>query len=254
MNLNFGLWLLLREHFDPAAYDDLFNKELDAVLPTLRNADDRNRLASIRGRGWTSYIAACLRNAGFREQGDLEERIHDIIVKLLVSPGGLFRNHDERRHGPLDLRFKRSVSNAVKNVVEKENNRRRFLRPVHTDSPSEVRAEDLPARPNQDCAGSVIDGFRNFLQTRLGDLAVAVFNARLEGRQIKDLVGLPELDSPGRHIVKRTVQEIKTAARDYAKRLDDPDFLRRVEELLDAEAATVARRMATTQRRRVGNP
>jgi hypothetical protein len=257
MKLNFRLWLLLREHFDPAAYDDLFNKELDTVLPTLRNADDRKRLASMRGRGWTNYIAACLRNAGFREQGDLEERIHDVVVKLLVSPGGLFRGYDERRHGPLDLRFKRSVSNAVKNVVEKENNRRKFLRPVplHTDFvPGGVRAEDLPARPEHDHDGRIIDGFRNFLQTRLGDLAVAIFNARLEGRQTKDLVGLAELNRPGRYIVKRMVQQIKIAAREYAQALGDTAFLRRVEGLLDTEAVTVARRMATTQRRRAGNP
>ncbi|MGO8745962.1 MAG: hypothetical protein ACLQNE_08220 [Thermoguttaceae bacterium] len=149
MNLNFRLWLLLRENLDPAAYDDLFNKELDAVLPTLRSTDDRQRLASMRGFGWTNYIAACLRNAGFREQGDLEERIHDVVVKLLVSPGALFRGYDERRHGPLDLRFKRSVANAVKNVVEKENNRKKYLPsvPLRTEFiPGGVRAEDLPAR------------------------------------------------------------------------------------------------------------
>ena len=59
MILNFHLWLLLRENFDPAAYDDLFNRELDAVLPMVRNPEDRQRLASLRG-GWTNYIAACL--------------------------------------------------------------------------------------------------------------------------------------------------------------------------------------------------
>jgi len=245
MILNFHLWLLLRENFDPAAYDDLFNKELDAVLPMVRNPEDRQRLASLRN-GWTNYIAACLRNAGFREQGDLEERIHDLVVKLLVSPGGLFQGYDASRHGPLDLRFKRSVSNAVKNVVEKEKNRKRFL------PPAPYHADLVPARPDEEHDGTIIGKFRNLLQTRLGDLAVAIFNARLEGRQMKDLVGLPELDRPGRYVVKRTVQEIKTLAREYAQRLDDPDFLRRVEGLLDAEAATVARRTATTQRRRVG--
>ena len=244
MILNFRLWLLLRENFDPAAYDDLFNRELDAVLPMVRNPEDRQRLASLRD-GWTNYIAACLRNAGFREQGDLEEQIHDVVVKLLVSPGGLFRGYDESRHGPLDLRFKRSVSNAVKNVVEKEKNRKRLL------PPAPLHADFVPARPEQDHDGMIIENFTKLLQTRLGDLAVAIFNARLEGRQMKDLVGLPELDRPSRYVIKRTVQEIKTLARDYAQRLDDPDFLRRVERLLDAEAATVARRIATTQRRRV---
>ena len=246
MILNFHLWLLLRENFDPAAYDDLFNRELAAVLPMVRSDDDRQRLASLRS-GWTNYIAACLRNAGFREQGDLEERIHDVVVKLLVSPGRLFRGYDAGQHGPLDLRFKRSVSNAVKNVVEKEKNRKRFL------PPAPLHADSIPARPEQEHDGTIIEKFRNLLQTRLGDLAVAIFNARLEGRQTKDLVGLPELDRPSRHVVKRVVQEIKTAARDYAQRLDAPDFPRRVERLLDAEAATVARRTATTKQRRVGN-
>ena len=254
MILNFLQWVLLRENFDPAAYDDLFNKEVDAVLPTLRNTDDRKRLAAMRGRSWTNYIAACLRNAGFREQGDIEERIHDVVVRLLVSPGGLFRGYDERRHGPLDLRFKRSVANAVKNVVEKENNRKKYLPsvPLQTEFiPGGVRAEDLPARPEQDHDGTIIEKFKPFLQTRHGDLAVAIFNARLEGRQMKDLVGLPELDRPGRYVVKRVVQEIKTAARDFAQAMDKPEFLWRVERLLNAESATVARRTATTQRRRV---
>jgi hypothetical protein len=110
----------------------------------------------------------------------------------------------------------------------------------------------VPARPEQEHDGMIIANFTNLLKTRLGDLAVGIFNARLEGRQMKDLVGLPELDRPSQYIIKRTIQEIKTATVDYAKRLDDPDFLRRVERLLDAEAATVARRITTTQRRRVG--
>jgi hypothetical protein len=245
MILNFHLWLLLRENFDPAAYDDLFNRELAAVLPLVRSDDDRQRLASLRN-GWTNYIAACLRNAGFREQGDLEERIHDVVVKLLVSPGRLFRGYDAGQHGPLDLRFKRSVSNAVKNVVEKEKNRKRFL------PPAPLHADLVPARRQQEDDGAIIEKFRNFLQTRSGDLAVAIFNARLEGRQTKNLVGLPELDRPSRHFVKRTVQEIKTAARDFAQRSNDPDFLRHVDRMMDAEAATVARRTAATQRRRAG--
>ena len=169
-----------------------------------------------------------------------------LIVKLLVSPGGLFRRYDAQRHGPLDLRFKRSVSNAVKNIVEREKNRRRLLPAVPLD------AGLVPARRQQEDDGTIIDKFRNLLQTRLGDLAVAIFNARLEGRQTKDLVGLPELDRPSRHVVKRVVQEIKAAARDFAQRSNDPDFLWLVQRMIDAEAATVARRSATAQRRRAG--
>ena len=243
--------LFLRENFDPAAYNDLFNKEVDAVLPTLRNTDSHNRLASLRS-GWTNYIAACLRNAGFRDQGQLQELIHDIVVKLLVSPGGLFRGYEESRHGPLDLRFKRSVANAVKNVVEKEKNRRRYLPsiPIGNDFvPGGVTADDLPApsKPNHD--PRLIDRFKAMLQSRLGDLAVAIFDARLEGHETKSLVGRPELGSPGRWVVKQVVQQIKALAHDYAQTLDDPDFLWRVERLMDREAATIARRIATGRRR-----
>ena len=249
----FRQWLLLRENFDPAAYNDLFNREVDAMLPTLRNPDDRQRLLALRN-GWTNYVAACLRNAGFRDQGQLEELIHDIVVKLLVSPGGLFRGYDERRHGPLDLRFKRSVANAVKNVVEKERNRRRYLPSIPLDNefvPGGVAADDLPAPSDPNHDPRLIDRFRAMLQSRLGDLAVAIFDARLDGRQTKDLVGLPELGRPGRYVVKMTVQQIKTAARDYAQALGDPNFLSQVERLMDRESATVARRSATTKQRRV---
>ena len=69
---------------------------------------------------------------------------------------------------------------------------------------------------------------------------------------MKSLVGLPKLRRPGRWAVKRTVQEIKTLAHDFAQASDDPDFLWRVERFMDAESATVARRSATTRRRRVG--
>ena len=61
-----------------------------------------------------------LRNAGYRDQREVQERTHDIVVKLLT--GGLFRNYDETKHGPLDLRFKRAVANAIKNMVEKHRN------------------------------------------------------------------------------------------------------------------------------------
>jgi len=241
----------LRENFDPAAYDNLFNQGLDSMLPILRSTGGHNRLASMR---WTNYIAACLRNAGFRDQGDLEERIHDVVVKLLVSPGGLFRGYDAGRHGPLDLRFKRSVSNAIKNMVQKERNRRSYLPSIRLDNdfvPGGMSSEDLPARPQQDHSSRIIDRFRKLLQTRLGDLAVAIFDTRLDGKETKSLVGLPELGHPGRWLVKRVVQQIKALALEYAQASGDLDFLLRAERLMNAEATTVARRIMTGRRRRV---
>ena len=62
----------------------------------------------MRGFNWVGYIAKSVRNAGYRDQREVQERTHDIVVKLLT--GGLFKNYDEKTHGPLDLRFKKSVA------------------------------------------------------------------------------------------------------------------------------------------------
>ena len=79
----------------------------------------------MRGFNWLAYIAAAVRNAGFRDYRDGQEGIHDIAAKLLS--GTLFTGFDERRSGPFDLRFKAAVGNAVRNLAEKERNRKRLL-------------------------------------------------------------------------------------------------------------------------------
>jgi hypothetical protein len=254
MMLGFQQWLTLREQFDPLAYNRLFDDQLERLLPTLTNPAERNRLKQMLGFGWTGYIASALWNAGFREQGQREELLHDIVVKLLVSPGGLFRNYDEARHGPLDLRFKRSVGNAVRNIVEKQRNRRRYLRPVSIGAdfaPGIVRSDDLPARPEGDSDATLIEKFRELLHSRLGSLALGIFDARLDGEETKGLVGLPQLGSPGIYQVKQAVQQIKTLARAFAQAQGDPAFLRQVERLMKAETATIERRKATTRQRQV---
>ena len=78
-----------------------------------------------RGFNWLAYIAGSVRHAGYRDQREVQERTHDVATKLLI--GMLFRGFDERTSGPMDLRFKRSVSNAIRNMTELERNRRRLL-------------------------------------------------------------------------------------------------------------------------------
>ena len=97
MMLDFRLWLFLRENFNPTDYDALFNREVAAIWPTIP-PEDRPRVESLQN-GWVDYIAACLRNSGIRDQSDLQEKIHDIVVKLLISPGGLVKNYNPSRHG-----------------------------------------------------------------------------------------------------------------------------------------------------------
>ena len=109
----------------PAQYNQLFEDELIKLIRPSIRPDHRAALERMKGFGWVGYIARCVWNAGYHDQRQVQERTHDIVVKLLM--GTLFRGFDERTSGPFDLRFKRSVANAVKNIAEKERNRRRFI-------------------------------------------------------------------------------------------------------------------------------
>ena len=79
---------------------------------------------------WVGYIAKSLRNAGYHDQREVQERTHDIVVKMLV--GGLFKDYDEEKHGPLPKRFAAACRHAIINMVERDRNREAI--PLPTDS------------------------------------------------------------------------------------------------------------------------
>ncbi len=241
------LWLIETYYsFDPSQYNQLFDDELSKV----RASDPLHRQAieRLRDFNWVGYIAGSLRNAGYRDQREVQERTHDIVVKLLT--GTLFKNYDENQHGPLDLRFKRAVANAIKNLVEKERNRRRLIPTVSIGQefmPGEVY--DLPGRPSTENDDKVIEDFRRLISNRLGELGLAVLDARLQGQETKSLVGRPDLGSPGKWAIKAAVQRIKALALAFAERLGDPAFLRGIERAMEREAETVQKRLQTTTAR-----
>ncbi len=253
--LTFWQWLsqlrLLDETYyglDPEQYDALFDKELEKVITRTSNTAHRQILERMRGFSWMGYIAVAVRHAGFRDQREVQERTHDIAVKLLM--GRLFTGFDERVSGPMDLRFRTSVTNAVRNMVEKERNRRRLL-------PTVAAAADLPARSgtgDDDMEGEkVVRDFRRLVHRRLGDIGLAVLDVRLGGGETKSLVGSPALGSPGKWIVKKVVCQIKMLAKEYARSLGDSEFLRRIEKAMAVEGETVEkRRTATAARQAVG--
>jgi hypothetical protein len=236
--------------FDPAEYNALFNAELGKLSAS--SSEHRTALARLQSFNWTGYIAASVRNAGYRDEREVAERTHDIVVKLLTQ--SLFTNYDEERHGPLDLRFKRAVANAIKNIGEKERNRRRSLPTVPISQefePGGITADALPDRAvADDGEEKVIEDFRQFVRNRLGELGVAVLDTRLAGQETKSLVGRHDLGTPGRYVVKRIVAEVKALAREYAQRLGDPAFLREIQRAFQREEATVQRRLATGAARR----
>jgi len=244
-------WLAcLNENYfglDPKQYNRLFDQELEKVIAKTRDPAHRQALERMRGFNWLGYIAASVRNSGCRDQREIQEKAHDVAVKLLT--GGLFRDYGERRHGPMDLRFKRSVGNAVRNMVEKERNRQRYLPTVPID-----QAAEPSGMTSGDGGGEkIIKDFRRLVQRQLGELGVAVLNVRLAGGEVKSLVGSTALGSPGKWGIKRAVQQLKQLAGEFAAAIGDPGFLRDIERAMASEEATVAkRRTATAARQAAG--
>ena len=71
----------------------------------------------------------------------------------------------------------------------------------------------------------MIEQFRDLVRDRLGDLALAILDLRLDGGETKSLVGSPAVGSPGKSVIKRLVQEIKKLGYEYAASLGDRHIL-----------------------------
>jgi hypothetical protein len=235
---SFQFWLLLREQLDKDAYNDLFHQELERLLSRLTDPTQRQHAESMLDFDWTRYMAGAIRHSGITAQDEIDERVHEIVIRMLISPGGLFRDYDERRHGPFPLRFKRALANTLKNLTEKERNRRRYIPSIPIRQEFEP---DLPARGMPESDPKLLDEFRELVRRHLGAIAVRIFDARLEGIEMKTLPGVSS------YTVKKTVQEIKALARRYAVR--DPNLLRQIERLMAAEEMTAQRRKAAMQQR-----
>ncbi len=245
----FWHWLNLRHlleaawySFDPAQYNQLFNDELEKVIARVK---DPQALEAMRGFDWLAYVSSWVRHSGYRDQREIQERTHDVVVTLLT--GTLFRGYDQKVHGPMELRFRRSVGNAVRNIVAKEKTRRRNIPSVSIQqefTPGCATPDDLPAKPARDDDSKVIENFRELVRRRLGDLALAVLDARLDGEETKSLVGCPSLGSPGKWTIKKVVAAVKQLAREYAASLGDPELLRRVERAMAGESETIGKRRA----------
>ena len=244
----FWHWLWLRQllaetyfTFDANQYNALFDSELEKVVARVK---DPRSLEAMRGFDWLAYISSWVRHAGYRDQREIQERAHEVVVKLLM--GQLFRGYDPRIHGPMDKRFKASVANSIRNLVAKEKTRRRYVPTVpiaQEFTPGSVTADDLPTKPARDEDDSkVIENFRELVLKRLGGLGLAVLDGRLDGIETKSLVGCPSLGSPGKWTIKKVVAGIKALAQEFFR--GDPDLLRMVEKAMEAESETIGRRRA----------
>jgi len=114
------------EYFDPVAYNPVFEGELEKLAQVHHDPEVQMQIAALRGFDFGSYIARSLVRAGFRND-DVVNYFHDLIMKLVLSPGKVFRNYNPAKHGPLERRFRASVWNGIRNIVEKIQNRRKVV-------------------------------------------------------------------------------------------------------------------------------
>ena len=223
------------EYFNAQNYNPVFDAELEKFSQSHHDPEVQKQIKALQGFNWGGYLAGSLIKSGFRND-DMQEQFHNIVVKLLLSPGRLFKGWNPAKHGPLEKRFKRSVWNAILNAQEKTRNGRRWV----TATDPTIISQKYPGR--QSPSTGVLDNFRKLVADKLGILAVAIFDQRLEGKDTKSLVGQVELESPTVWHIKREVQAVKKLAQEFGATLDDPAFSNMVSAAMDREARTVAKR------------
>ncbi len=226
------------DFFRPSDYNPLFDSELAKVIARIHDPNLRQQVSELK-IDWANYIVRSLQRSGFRDD-DVQEHFHAIVVRLLVSPGGLFARWEPGKHGPLERRFRAATWNAIRNAQEKSRNRRRWM--VSAD-PGVMAAQHVGRQPYSD----LIDQFRSLVAQRLGRLALEILDRKLAGEDVKDLVGLASIGTPSAFLLKRETRAIKQLAHQFAAQSGDPGFMRLVDRAFDAEAATVARRQAARQ-------
>jgi hypothetical protein len=230
--MDFKLWLLLVEggRFDRAAFNDVFRRQLDALLPKVTDQRRRASLERVRDMDFVGYILTALRNAGLGDDRDREEAAHDVVVQLLVQPGQLFSGYDPDRSGPMEARFALSVRNAVLNVLRSRRRREPLSRAVGGTGveavPDRRRVED----------GEVLIAFLRFLKAEVGDDAVKLLTAKMDdGLSQRDLVRHPDFKGMGEWRIRRLMARIRDAAVAFAERQGDDAVLAAINRLTRAD-------------------
>lgn len=208
------------EWFSPGDYNQLFDDQLSRLIARIHDPNLRRQVSELKGFDWSNYIVRSLQRSGFKDD-DVQEHFHAIVVRLLVSPGGLFARWEPGKHGPLERRFRTSVWNSIRNLAEKAKNRRRWM----TSHDPSIMADRYAGRaPYSD----LIDQFRSLVAQRLGKLALEILDARLTGKDVKNLVGKAANGTASAYYIKAETRAIKELARQFAAQSGDPVFLNKL--------------------------
>jgi hypothetical protein len=227
------------QFFNPSDYNQIFDGQLEKLIRRLPDGEARQQAMAMNGFDWANYIVRSLQRSGFKDD-DVQEHFHATVVRLLISPGGLFARWEPGKHGPLERRFRASTWNAIRNLVEKTKNRRKWMTAV---DPNVMAGQFVGRQPYSD----LIDQFRSLVAEKLGPLAMAILDRKIAGEDANKMVGKPEFGTPSAFYIRRETRAIKELARRFAAQSGDPAFLGMMNRAFSAEAATVAKRQAARQ-------
>jgi len=217
--------LEVSELYPRQAINGLFQREIRDALSRVTDHRIREDLESLSKMDFVGYIDRSLRSAGIGDE-ELDEMVQRVVVKLLVTPGSLFRGWNGMT--PMTARLKVAVRNSAITIGERTVKRRKRTHELATD---------LPARQSYD-RDDLVHDFRDWLRLRYGEPAVRVFDARLADEDIKTLIGTEDI--PSSYVLKTLVRQIKAGAVAWSR--SDPELNFLVQKMMDAEAGTVAKR------------
>jgi hypothetical protein len=161
---------------------------------------------------------AALKNGGFDQRGEREEKTHEIIANLLVSPGKLFKGYDPETSGPMEQRFKVAVMYEVRSQRRKRAQLARqsgdWLSIGSGDD--SVAAHEIPDTRSlthgEENEPNLIQDFRQFIRERAGADVLQVFDQKMGGYSGRQIGG-----EFGRWQVERAMRTIQELAHDYAR-------------------------------------
>lgn len=231
--------------FDRLGFNQLFYREIQKWLDMYPAQDEQ--LTPLLKFDFVGYISRSLRNAGFHDY-DLDPLVHEIIVKLLVSPGGLFSTTPDQ--APFEPRFKASVRNAIINLAQKHRTRQRRIPSVSIHQDDATAPVQIAARSEAPVDQDAVEAFRQLVRKRLGATTLAILDHRLQGGDLRAVVGNEDFGKPSSYRVKTIVQGIKKLAEEFAQERGDEGFLRQVQRAMAGNSEVVQRRVAGNMARR----
>lgn len=214
----FGLWVLLESgRFDRAEYNSLFRHQLDELRRRITDPERLETVERLAAIDWAAYILAAVRRAGVRHPGDQEAAAHDIVVRLLLKPGALFRCDPD--HGPpLDARFRAAVRNAVTNLRRSRARDRDDHAIGIGHEPGQVSPETIPNRKTRHADDEEWwAALRDYIRREVGPLGVRLLDLMLAGRSLRSLVTAPEFSEVGEWGVRRVWERVRAAATKFVR-------------------------------------